>query len=346
MPAGVKPFSEADKRAAVELHKAGVSLKKIREQLNMSERGLRRVLAYARKHPEDPVKPKSKNAGRPTKLSLGTVRKMKRLISNNPSITAKAIKSSLPELAAISVRTIQSWCKDQLKLPCRKMVNKPLLTDRMRNDRLTFARRYAHWGVEQWKKVMFSDESHFQLTFGNQHYRCRRSKESDKFDLKFTRKRVKHAPKLMVWGCFSWKGRGGLEFLRPREMMNGERYRQVLDSKLELFMHAHRTTHFLQDGAPCHKSRLVTQWFAERPHIHLIKWPGNSPDLNPIENVWAWMKQQLREVHPTNLQELQQEITRLWVLKMDDSPYLKKLVESMPNRLQEVIAREGNTTHY
>jgi hypothetical protein len=45
-------------------------LKRIRKQLNMSERGLRRVLAYARKNPEAPVKNKSKNAGRPSKLSL------------------------------------------------------------------------------------------------------------------------------------------------------------------------------------------------------------------------------------------------------------------------------------
>jgi hypothetical protein len=57
------------------------------------------------------------------------------------------------------------------------------------------------------------------------------------------------------------------------------------------------------------------------------------------------MKHQLKEVHPNILQEVQQEITRLWVLKMDDSPY-KKLVESMLNRLQEVIPKEGNTTHY
>ena len=46
------------------------------------------------------------------------------------------------------------------------------------------------------------------------------------------------------------------------------------------------------------------------------------------------------------LDELQNEIRRLWVLKMDDSPYLKKLVESMPGRLQEVIAREEFVTHY
>jgi hypothetical protein len=57
------------------------------------------------------------------------------------------------------------------KLPCCKMVNKPLLTDRMRNDRLTFARRYAHCGVEQWKKVMFSDENHFQLTSSSRIHR-------------------------------------------------------------------------------------------------------------------------------------------------------------------------------
>jgi hypothetical protein len=53
------------------------------------------------------------------------------------------------------------FCKDQLKLPCRKMADKPLITESMKNDRLEFARRYEHWTVEDWKKVMFSNESHF-----------------------------------------------------------------------------------------------------------------------------------------------------------------------------------------
>jgi hypothetical protein len=80
-------------------------------------------------------------------------------------------------------------------------------------------------------------------------------------------------------------GRGALEFLEKGEMMNGARYRRILDEKLEFFMHQYGTSHFLQDGAPCHKFKIVTQWFNERPNIILIKWPGNSPDLNPIENV-------------------------------------------------------------
>jgi hypothetical protein len=85
----------------------------------------------------------------------------------------------------------------------------------------------------------------------------------------------------------SWRGRGGLEFLKPGEMKNGVRYRQVLKDKLDLFMAQHNTTHFLQDGAPCHRSKLVAKWFAEKTHIQLIKWLGDSPDLNPIENVWG-----------------------------------------------------------
>jgi transposase len=342
----VKPFSEAQKRAAIELWRANIPLKKIREQMHMSERGLRNILAYAKKHPEDPVQKKRKNPGPPSKVSLGSVRKIRRAIDRNPSITGKTLKKNIPDLANVSVRTISRVCREKLKLPSRKMADKPLLTDRMKNDRLEFARRYAHWGVEEWKKVMFSDESHFELRFGNQNFRCRRSKGSDRFDPKFTRKRVKHPQKVMAWACFSWKGRGGLDFLKNGEMMNGVRYRQVLEDKLERFMGLHGTTHFLQDGAPCHRSKIVSEWFKERPHIQLIKWPGNSPDLNPIENAWAWMKMQLKETHPTNLEELKVEIKKLWVLRMDDSQYLKKLVESMPDRIQEVIARDGNATHY
>jgi hypothetical protein len=77
----------------------------------------------------------------------------------------------------------------------------------------------------------------------------------------------------------------------------------------------------------------VTEWFNNRPSICLIKWPGNSLDLNPIENVWVWMKNQLADANCKNMDEWKREITRLWVTKMDDCQYLKNLVESMPRRL-------------
>ena len=61
MPPGKKPFSEAQKKAAIELWKANIPLKNIREQLKM-RRCLRNVLAYAKEHPEDPVQKRRKNA--------------------------------------------------------------------------------------------------------------------------------------------------------------------------------------------------------------------------------------------------------------------------------------------
>jgi hypothetical protein len=57
------------------------------------------------------------------------------------------------------------------------------------------------------------------------------------------------------------------------------------------------------------------------------------------------MKMQLQESHPTNLDQLREEIKRLWVLRVEDSQIMRILMESMPKRPLEVIERGGNTTH-
>ena len=93
------------------------------------------------------------------------------------------------------------------------------------------------------------------------------------------------------------------------------------------------------------KRAAVELWKASVP-LKQIRWPGNSPDLNPIENVWSWMKRQLKEAPCTNLEQLKREILELWCQKMEDCEYLRNLVESMPRRLEEVIQREGAMTKY
>ena len=271
---------------------------------------------------------------------------MRRHLVQDPTLTAGQLKALMPALANTSIRTIQRMCLEKLKLPSRKMAAKPLITQAMKDKWLAFAQCYGGWGIEDWKKVMFSDKSHFELRFANSRRLCRRPVGSDHFDPQFTRKTVKFPPKIMAWGTFSWRGRGGLEFLKNGEMMNGTRYLTILKDKLELFMRLHGTTHFLQDRAPCHRSKIVKSWFAERPEIKLIDWPGNSPDLNPIENVWSWMKNKLQDSKATNLPALQREITELWTLQMDNIDYLKTLVESMPRRLEAFIENGGNATKY
>jgi hypothetical protein len=311
----------------------------------MSERTLRRVLSHASENPDSPVLQRKKGTGRKPTIGQDTLNIMRQKLWKDPTLSARQLKNLIPTLQHLSIRHIQKICKTTLALPSRKMAAKPILTDSMKEKRVAFANQYGHWDAEDWRKVMISDESHFELNTFRKRL-CRRPVGSDRFSPRFTRKTVKHPAKVMAWACFSWKGRGAIEFLDKGEMMNGQHYREILDQKLELFMQQHGTTHFLQDGAPCHRSKIVSDWFRERPHITLIDWPGNSPDLNPIENAWAWMKTQLQDTKVTTIEQLKTEITRLWALKMDDSVYLRSLVNSMPERLRLVRESGGNATKY
>ena len=173
----------------------------------------------------------------------------------------------------------------------------------------------------------------------------RRPEGSDRFDSRYTTKTVKHPDSVMVWGCFTGSvGRGGLFFLPKNVTMNGERYQDVLENHLLPFMEIHQATHFLQDGAPCHAFKRIKQFLATKPFT-VIDWPGNSPDLNPIENCWNFMKNMLRKKDISSFPKLTLEIKKLWINDLSRD-YFKKLRDSMPGRLEKVIAAKGDMTKY
>ena len=72
----------------------------------------------------------------------------------------------------------------------------------------------------------------------------------------------------------------------------------------------------------------------------------NSPDLNPNENRWIWMKKQLYSQFFTSITELKEAIKVLWFERTADSEYLRSLVESMPRRMAESIEKGGNMIKY
>lgn len=76
-----------------------------------------------------------------------------------------------------------------------------------------------------------------------------------------------------------------------------------------------------------------------------MKWPGNSPDMNPIENCWYQVGKKIAQKKPKNKQELIETIKNVWNNDLDIE-YIRKLISSMPDRCKAVIAARGGTTKY
>ena len=108
-------------------------------------------------------------------------------------------------------------------------------------------------------------------------------------------------------------------------------------------MNSTDTNIFLHDKATVHTSKLTSNYL-NRNNIKTITLPGCSPDLNPIENVFSDLKRQLARENISSVKGLEKRIRNFW--SKLQKPYLTKLVNSMPNRLQEVIRRKGGMTKY
>ena len=102
---------------------------------------------------------------------------------------------------------------------------------------------------------------------------------------------------------------------------------------------------FQQDNDPKHKSKVV-QKYLTNAKFSVLEWPSQSPDLNPIENIWGLIKQRLRKLHlaPKNLDDVYDFIKREWESLRKE--YLLTLVHSMPSRIEAVIKNKGYATKY
>ncbi len=80
-----------------------------------------------------------------------------------------------------------------------------------------------------------------------------------------------------------------------------------------------------------HKTQIISDWFLEHDNeFTLLKWPQQSPDLNPTEHLWDVVERDIfiMDVLPTNLQQMRDAIMSIWTKISEE--YFQHLVESMP----------------
>lgn len=100
---------------------------------------------------------------------------------------------------------------------------------------------------------------------------------------------------------------------------------------------------FQQDNDPKHTSRKAKEWFRVKG-IEVMEWPAQSPDLNPIENLWGDVKRAVSAAKPTNNRDLWDVVRESWYNIPVER--CKVLVDSIPRRCKEVLIRKGSTTKY
>lgn len=98
---------------------------------------------------------------------------------------------------------------------------------------------------------------------------------------------------------------------------------------------------WLLDGARAHTAASSKQFYTARGIQVLQDWPANSPDINPIENAWAWLKREVYSRHHDNLDSLWEDAQATWA-SMPDS-MLKNLMNSIATRQQLCVQRDGIT---
>src|SRR5829696_1545977 len=103
---------------------------------------------------------------------------------------------------------------------------------------------------------------------------------------------------------------------------------------------------FMEDGAPIHTAKYSKNW-RQNHGIISMKWPAQSPDLNPIENIWQQLKIAIekRKQRPRNKEELLDTLQEEWE-NLKKKNCLDKLIKSMPKQIREVIKANGMPINY
>jgi len=338
----VKPLSPRKRGAIIYAHKYGDSSRVIAKRLGCGKTAVNDIIKLF--HDTCTTTP-GKRPGRPPILDTPKRAQLKTLVKNNRRLGTVKIKNLWEARTEEQITTV-TLRRTLKKVGLKSCIprKKPLISEVNRKKRLEFALAHKHWKPRHWRKVLFSDET--TITQFQQNV-CRVWREpEEEYDTSCLAATVKRSPGRMFWGCFSYQGLGPLIPLRSSVtgLTHAEVLRRYAIPTLRKFFPQNDGI-LQEDNARPHTSKVAAA-VRESANVKTLIWPAQSPDLNPIENLWHEMKHAIRrrDPAPSSLLQLEKYVKSAW--KDIPPEYYRKLIDSMPNRINAVIAAKGNSTKY
>lgn len=326
------------------LHDLGIySYKSIAEIANVSTKC---VFTTIHNYEKNKSFEENHRSGAPRKSTEREDQRLFTLARANPSASLRDLRASWKrdDKPIASPMTVRSRLHE-FELESHLAAEKPALTDRHKANRLEWCEERVDWSYSKWSDVIFSDESNFKLINRKTRPTVWRFRDEKYDDSMVMPRKQGGGGSLGIWGCIGELGVG--HCMTYPDRMNQYRYIQLLEGylkpSLELLKKEGQKIIFQQDGAPCHTANTVKKWF-EDEGLELLIWPSMSPDLNPIEHLWVEIDKKLARVELNSMTELEEALQSYWseITRQE----VLSLIESMPRRVEAVIAARGGHTKY